>query len=94
MSKRELNKKQESDLTAVTQGCHDVLTELDTMLDKYQSLGASPQSIRARSQKAWNKIRWDQGEITELRSRIILNTTILEALNASLTRSTSQPEIM
>lgn len=89
ISERELSEKQQSDLKSLTQGCHDVLTELDTMLNEYKNLGASPQSFRARSQRTWNKMRWDQDQITELRSRIVSNTSILDAFNASLTRSGS-----
>lgn len=89
MSERELSEKQRSDLQSLMQGCRDVLKDLDTILDKYKDLGTSSQNLKVRSQRAWNKIRWDQDQITELRRHIVSNTAILDAFNASLTRSAS-----
>jgi peptidoglycan hydrolase CwlO-like protein len=87
MSERELSEKQRSDLYSLMQGCRNVLKDLDTILDKYKDLGASSQNLKARSQRAWNKVRWDQDQITELRHRIVSNMAILDAFNTSLTRS-------
>jgi chromosome segregation ATPase len=86
MPQRRLSEKQTQDLSSLAQGCRNVLIELDTKLKKHENLGTNPQSLIARSQKAWHKIKWDQDEIRELRDRITSNTGLLNAFNASLSR--------
>lgn len=78
-----LNQKQGQDLASLVQGCRDVLTELNTILKKHGILATSSRSFRIKSQRAWNKLRWDQDEVRELRRRITLNTSLLNTFNIS-----------
>lgn len=83
MPGRKLSQKQAQDLASLVQRCRDVLTELDTILKKHGIIASKPQCFRAKSQRAWNKIRWDQDEIRELRRRITSNTSLLNTFTIS-----------
>jgi hypothetical protein len=59
-------------LKAVGDGCHHVLTDLDNLCNKYQSLGT-------QSKRTWDRMRWGSEDITEPRARLISNTGLLTA---------------
>jgi hypothetical protein len=59
-------------LKAVGDGCHYVLTDLDALLKKYQSLGT-------QSKRTWDRMRWGAEDIAELRARLTSNTALLTA---------------
>ena len=86
MPGREISEKQTQDLSSLVQGCRDVLTELDAILNAYKSPATKSHGLSARSQRAWNKINWDQEKIREFRDRITSNTTLLNAFTTSLDR--------
>jgi len=71
---------------SLLEGCRGVLTQLEVKLTKYENLGGNPKSLSGKFQRVWNKMKWDQDKIRELRDRITLNTTLLNAFNISLTR--------
>ena len=85
-SESRLSKEKECDLLSLLEGCRGVLTQLEVKLTKYENLGGNPKSLSSKFQRAWNKMKWDQDEIRELRDRITSNTTLLNAFNISLTR--------
>ncbi len=87
---RRLSDKQTADLSSLIKGTSKVLDEIAVLLEKYQSLGKDPLTISSKAEKAWKTIRWDHDAIKDLRSRIISNTTILDAFNSSLTSKTLQ----
>jgi hypothetical protein len=88
--KREISASQTENLKSIVQGCRDVVAELDTSLNRYKSLAPGSRGFRSRSRGVWDRIRWDQTEIADLRSRIISNTTLLDAFNTRLARSAPQ----
>jgi hypothetical protein len=59
-------------LKAVGDGCHRVLTDLDNLCKKYQSLGT-------QGKRTWDRVRWGSEDIAELRLRLISNTGLLTA---------------
>ena len=86
----ELSNEQEANLSILIKGTEDVLKELASKIDKYESLGEQPLTIGNKAQKAWKKIRWDQDAIEGYRSRIISNTSLLNTFNSGLTSKASQ----
>lgn len=86
MPDRKLSEQQEQDLSALMEGCRDVLLELDAELTKYKVLDNKPLNPVARSRKAWKRMNWDQEKIKGFRDRITSNITLLTAYNTSLTR--------
>jgi hypothetical protein len=82
ISKRELSPlspEKAADLNQISTGCRSVLTELDDLLQKYKSVGK-------RTRWSWDRLKWHQSDIVELRSRIISHTGMLNAFNISLNR--------
>ena len=93
LSGRQLSEKRKSDLSSLMEATRSVLEELGIVVGKFTSLGKEQSTIGAKTQEAWKKLRWDQDAIRDFRSRIILNTTMLEAFNSSLLSMTSQTMI-
>ena len=87
MPGRELSEKETGTLSSLMQGCHDILADMNKLLEKNENLGTTSSSSIARTQKAWKKIRWDVNEVNELRSRVTSSTVSLDAFNSSLARS-------
>jgi len=65
-----------NDLNRVSRGCITVLTELEVLMKKYESLGTG--------RKKWDKLKWGQENIGALRGRLTSNISLLTAFNASL----------
>lgn len=65
-----------NDLNHVSRGCIAVLTELEVLMKKYESLGTS--------RKTWDKLKWGQENIGALRGRLTSNISLLTAFNSSL----------
>lgn len=86
MNPRKLSEQEEKDLQSLLQGCQDVLNASNGLIKKFHALGSDSRSWTAKSEQALQKLRWDQAEVTELRSRITSNVTMLDALNGSLSR--------
>ncbi|KAL8712822.1 MAG: hypothetical protein Q9220_003030 [cf. Caloplaca sp. 1 TL-2023] len=59
-------------LQTVTRGCRKVLNDLQSTLNRYNSLGSS-------SKRTWDRLAWGKENITELRARLISNTGLLNA---------------
>ncbi len=60
-------------IETVVSGCASVLSDLQRLGSKYESLGL-------QSKWTWDRIRWGSEEITELRARLISNVTMLMAV--------------
>lgn len=69
-------------LNTLVEGCKDILAELKRMLDSYESLGT-------QAQRTWDRMRWGLEDLSEVRSRLISNTTLLTAFNSQLARCVS-----
>ena len=69
---RPLSPAKQERLKAVGDGCYHVLTDLDNLCKKYQSLGT-------QSKRTWDRMRWGSEDIAELRARLTSNTGLLTA---------------
>ena len=49
-----------------------MLSDLQALVDKYESLGT-------QSKRTWDRMKWGAEDIVEIRSRLISNTTMLTA---------------
>ena len=65
-----LSAARQSRLDIVGDGCRAVLEDLQSVLDKYNSLGT-------KTKRTWARLGWGSKNIAELRSRLISNTVLL-----------------
>jgi len=79
-----MDTEREAHLLQIGNGCHDVLKELESLLTKYDSLGT-------QTQRTWDRMRWGVEDIASIRLRLISNTGMLTAFNASITRYAYHP---
>ena len=59
-------------LKTVGDGCHSVLKDLQSLLDRYESLGT-------QAKRTWDRVGWCSNDITELRARLTSNTSLRAA---------------
>lgn len=58
---------------AVKDGCNKVLVDLQSLVERYQSLGT-------QSKRTWDRMRWCNGDIAEIRGRLTSSVTMLTAI--------------
>jgi len=66
-------------LAFLVEGTNDVLQDLKRLLDGYETLGT-------QAQRTWDRMRWGMEDLTDVRSRLISNTTLITAFNSALAR--------
>jgi hypothetical protein len=86
LSQRDLTGQQKQSLNEISQGCYNVLEELNKTLDKYQDLDSSAKGISGKSRKVWKRFQWDQKDIDQFRSRITLNISAFGTFLGQITR--------
>lgn len=64
--------RRQARLKTILDGCISVLADLQYIIQKYQSLGTDDKS-------AWDRLRLGGEDIAEIRSRLVLNITLLTA---------------
>ncbi|KFA71406.1 hypothetical protein S40288_04315 [Stachybotrys chartarum IBT 40288] len=69
-------------LQILCSGCNPVLTELEALFNKYESLGT-------QQQRTWDRVRWGLKDLTDLRARLVCSTTMLNAFNIALINSST-----
>ncbi|KAK2753386.1 hypothetical protein FQN55_003515 [Onygenales sp. PD_40] len=84
------NSQHAKELEHIAKGCRDVLETLETTLDEYAELQSVPEkavngNIGRRMKRAWKKLKWEPDDIRDLRSRIVLNLTLLKSFEGKLT---------
>ncbi|KAK2795967.1 hypothetical protein FQN50_009649 [Emmonsiellopsis sp. PD_5] len=89
------NSQHAKELEHIANGCRDVLETLERTLDKYAELQTVPEkavngSVGRRMKRAWKKLKWEPDDIRDLRSRIVLNLTLLKSFEGKLTSQTFQ----
>ena len=72
LTRHESSNSQLEGLRVIGEGCQNVLDDLQQLVNKYESLGTN-------SKRTWDRLRWNSGQIAELRSRLISNTVLLTA---------------
>jgi hypothetical protein len=79
LSEQNLDADQERRLNDLCAGCNGVLKDLDSLLERYNSLGT-------KSQRTWDRMKWGLEDISDMRERLTSNTAMLTAFNTALTR--------
>lgn len=74
-----LSPPRQARLTTILDGCYSVLTDLEYIIDKYQSLGTNDKS-------PWDRMRLGSEDIAEIRGRLVLNVTLLTAFGRLVKR--------
>ena len=69
---QELSDLEKRRLEIIGKGCEDVLRDLQTLVNKYDSLGLN-------AKLSFDRLKWAAAPVDELRTRLISNTTILSA---------------
>ena len=85
-SQRNLTNEQRRRLDKIGQGCHNVLKELKKILDECQELDSSAKNTSGKLRRVWKRFQWNQENIDELRTQIILNINALSAFLAQIIR--------
>ncbi|KAH0541665.1 hypothetical protein FGG08_003896 [Glutinoglossum americanum] len=70
---RPLASERQASLKVVGDGCYSVLNDLQSLVQKYHSLGT-------QSKRTWDRVNWHAEDISELRSRLVVNVTLLTTL--------------
>jgi hypothetical protein len=87
LPERELTSQQKIELGRITGGCRNILKELEETLEKYQDLDSGgAKSLAGKPRRVWKKLKWNQTDIEEFRSRITLNIMLLNTLVGRITR--------
>jgi hypothetical protein len=81
LDEEELDDQQKDGVNQVIQSCVSVLQDLDSELQKFHILAkdSTPEWI-GRVRQAWKRIRWNQAEINNFRSRIVSNISLLNLI--------------
>ncbi|KAI0449109.1 hypothetical protein F5B21DRAFT_495495 [Xylaria acuta] len=79
---RDLDISRVNRLRILTDGCHDTLKDLEKLIRSYENLGT-------QAQRAWDRFRFGLQDLTDIRSRLVSNVTLLTAFNASLINSST-----
>ncbi|KAJ7745703.1 hypothetical protein B0H16DRAFT_1321530 [Mycena metata] len=69
-------------LNMLMDGCYHSLQELDALHTRYESLNT-------QSQRTWDRMRYGLKDLSEVRQRLISNTTMLTGFNTALLNSTT-----
>lgn len=64
-------------LEILCQGCASTLNDLEGLVSRYESLGT-------QSQRTWDRMRFGLNDLSEVRSRLVSTTTLLNAYNTTL----------
>ncbi|KAF2186548.1 ankyrin [Zopfia rhizophila CBS 207.26] len=81
----QLSRTRKDRLAKLKDSIMETLTELQALLDQYESMSTPAQS-------AWDRMRWGMQDVSSIRDRIIASTTELQVLN-QLIHNSSQKTI-
>ncbi|TVY38473.1 Ankyrin repeat domain-containing protein [Lachnellula subtilissima] len=85
LAQEALDEKQKRELDNIDKSCRDVLEDMQQILDKNSEVPSTDRGVGRRITRVWKRFKWDPEEITQLRSRITSNMTLLNAFNGRLT---------
>ena len=86
LSERELNNEQAKELQEIANGCRNVLEKLELTLHKYGELQPRSKGVGRRIKRVWKRLQWEPDDIRDLRSRIVVNVTLLNTFQGKLAR--------
>ncbi|KAG0647605.1 Ankyrin repeat domain-containing [Hyphodiscus hymeniophilus] len=85
LSRQTLTNRQEKSLISLLARCHEILTDLEGVVDKNYYLNSSNvHGFRDKSRRMWKRLKWEPDDIQELRSDVALYVGLLIAFNGSL----------
>jgi hypothetical protein len=64
-------------LEILCDGCRDALRDLEGLVNRYESLGT-------QAQRTWDRMRFGLKDLSDVRSRLVSSTTLLNAFNITL----------
>jgi len=67
---QDLSSSTQDSLDKAAASCKSVLEDLQVLVEKYHSLGTS-------TKRSWDRLKWNTDKITELRTRLVSNVTML-----------------
>ncbi|TGJ83534.1 hypothetical protein E0Z10_g5243 [Xylaria hypoxylon] len=79
---RDLDISRVNRLRILTDGCHGTLKDLEKLMQSYDNLGT-------QVQRTWDRFRFGLQDLTDIRSRLVSNVTLLTAFNSSLINSST-----
>ncbi|CAG8895583.1 unnamed protein product [Penicillium egyptiacum] len=80
-NEEEFDDQQKDGVNQVIQSCDIVLQDLDSRLQKFHVLAEdSTPDWAGKVRQAWKRIRWNQAEINNFRSRIVSNISLLNLI--------------
>ena len=79
IQEQDLDVERKESLVAVGKSCQDVLKDIESKLEKYDSLGT-------QSQRTWDRMRFGLEDISGLRDRLVCSTTMLSGINSAISR--------
>lgn len=77
VTSRDIELAKQAELGQLVDGCNGVLTELQTLLHKYKSLGT-------QSKRTWDRLRWGKEPIEKIRLRLVSHVSLLTSFRAGL----------
>ncbi|KAJ3484049.1 hypothetical protein NLG97_g7154 [Lecanicillium saksenae] len=87
LSEGEVDEQQKALLQDIVGGCHNALLDLEKDLGKYGDLEPDGCDTKKKMKRMWNRVKWNQNDIRDVRGRLVSNTALL---SASLDRISSQ----
>lgn len=81
---RSLTDQQKADLKDNLQGCENVLTDLNKVLDKYHELGNVAGRTAQKSQRFWKRLTYEPEDVAGLRSRLSSNIGLLNSFSGNI----------
>ena len=79
LQEEDLDLERQKSLVGIGQGCEDVLKDIESRLDKYESLGT-------QSQRTWDRMQFGLEDTSKLKDRLLRSTTMLSGINSAITR--------
>ena len=83
---RDLTSHQQTELGNIVKHCESVLEELNEIVIKFKELDPIAKSLDRKPRRVWKRFKWDQNDITELRSRISSNILLLNTFSGQISR--------
>ncbi|KAJ7761871.1 hypothetical protein DFH07DRAFT_771198 [Mycena maculata] len=78
----ELEDSRKNRLTILIDGCYSSLRDLDALYRRYESLST-------QAQRSWDRVRFGLKDLSDVRQRLVSNTTLLTSFNTALINSST-----
>lgn len=86
LSEHEPDEQQKTDLQDIASSCHNVLIDLEKILNKYHELQNHGGNFDKRVKRVWKRLKWEPDDIRELRDRLTSNVILLNTFIGQISR--------